>query len=519
VQQREEASYKEYLSPLLRRTDAPACRLSIPKGSGYTILTGMNRSERLTLLVLLGLLLLGLFAWRSCQKEKPAAVEPPPVVPSSATVPAPPVSEVKPVIKPTPKTSATATTPAGAPVAPKVVLHKELIPKNIEIVRCYYTAEVVPPGTTFGFDINGTGFTSEFQKMITVQSGVDHVRMKNLALVTANQIHGEIEVGAEAKTGFVFPRVLIKNLPVFSAPDPFAVVRKGEVLTVFFTSMQEDGRGGNFRVITNLDEDLASSFQIVPSTPGIHISDITSQLPYVMQGHMKISQGVPPGDHGLAISIKGKERFRRMGMIRIVRPTVGQMGFIQNLIVEDRYRRPGDVVQMYVQGTGLSIHDLPKLQGKVDGFDMGKGSFTYISPLQLRLTFQSPAATPIGSYGVNVLSDGGAVLFEKKNLFQIVPGNWVAGVQVSPPLKAGGKSQLKIVGRDFSEAFIQSFRIEMDEPGITLGPITRQSASAIIADISATAGTAPGDYWLHLSAQGKKIAPPFGSIIKIEAAQ
>ena len=145
---------------------------------------------------------------------------------------------------------------------PKLELHKELIPKNIEIIRCYYSQEVTPPGKTFGFDIDGSGFTSEFEKMIKVESGHEHVIVKNLHLVTANQIHGDMEIEPDAKTAFVYPRVLIQGLPVFSAPDPFAVVRKGEVLTVFFISMEENGRGGRFRVITNLDEELVKTFQI-----------------------------------------------------------------------------------------------------------------------------------------------------------------------------------------------------------------------------------------------------------------
>ena len=156
-------------------------------------------------------------------------------------------------------------------------LHKELIPKNIEIIRCYYSQDVVPPGTTFGFDINGSGFTSEFEKMIKVESGQENVRIKNFHLITANQIHGDMEVGQEAKTGFVFPRVLIHGLPVFSAPEPFAVVRRGEVLTVFFTSMEENGRGGRFRVITNLDEALEKTFHIDASTPGIQVSELDSR--------------------------------------------------------------------------------------------------------------------------------------------------------------------------------------------------------------------------------------------------
>jgi hypothetical protein len=475
----------------------------------------MNRSERTVLVVLLLLLLLGLLFWRFGSGPKPPAPAPAEVNPSSATAPSPASIAPKEKLK----SPLATTTPTGAPIPPKLELHKELIPKNIEIVRCYYSQEIAPPGTTFGFDINGSGFTSEFEKMIKVESGHDHVEIHNLHLITTNQIHGDMEVGAKAKTGFVYPRVLIKGLPVFRAPDPFAVVRKGEVLTVFFTSMEENGRGGNFRVITNLDDALAKTFRIDPSTPGIQVSGLTPRLPFLMEGHMQITPGVPPGEHGLAISINGKEVFRRRGMIRIVRPNIGQMGFIQNLIAEEKYHRPGDEIQIYVQGTGFSAQDLGTLDAKVEEFDLGKGSFTYISPLQLRLTFSSPPATPVGSYSVQVLGNSGQRLFEKKELFKIIPPNWVAGVQVTPPVRAGGQSTLKVMGRDFSDAFAASFRIDVDEPRIVISNLRRTSEATLTADIRVDPGVAPGDYWLHLSALGQKIDPPFGSIIKVEAAQ
>jgi hypothetical protein len=404
-------------------------------------------------------------------------------------------------------------------VPPKLELHKELIPKNIEIVRCYYSQDVVPPGTTFGFDINGSGFTSEFEKMIKVESGHEDVTIRDLHLVTANQIHGNMRVGPDAKTGFIYPRVLIHNLPVFSAADPFANVRRGEVLTVFFTNMEENGRGGTFRVITNLDEALSKTFRVDPSTPGIQISGLQFSPPFVMNGHLQISPGVPPGDHGLIVTIDGKEAYKRVGMIRIVRPNVGQSGFIQGLIAQEKFRRPGDAVQLYVQATGLSAQDAASLNAKVTGFDFGPSTFTYLSPIQLRLSFSSPANTPPGSYGVQVLSNTGQPLFEKKDLFTIVPANWIAGVQVIPPVKAGGASTLKVLGRDFSNEFVPTFHIDVDEPGITIGPIQRLDAATLSAAIHVTAGVAPGDYWLHLSAGGQKITPPYGSIIKVEAAQ
>ena len=110
------------------------------------------------------------------------------------------------------------------------------------------------------------------------------------------------------------------------------------------------------------------------------------------------------------------------------------------MVAEEKYHRPGDAIQIYVQGTGLSAQDAGALDAKVEEFDLGKSSFTYLSPLQLRLMFSSPSNTPPGSYSVRILGSDGKELYEKKNLFQMVPANWVAGVQVSPPVKAGGKA-------------------------------------------------------------------------------
>ena len=101
----------------------------------------------------------------------------------------------------------------------------------------------------------------------------------------------------------------------------------------------------------------------------------------------------------------------------------------------------------------------------------------------------------------------------------MVPANWVAGVQVSPPVKAGGQSTLKVLGRSFSDGFAASFRIALDEPRIGISNLRRTNEATLTADIHVDPGVAPGDYWLHLSAQGQKIDPPFGSIIKVEAAQ
>jgi hypothetical protein len=489
----------------------------------------VNRNERLAILVFIAFILMGfvLFWWRAGVRPMPS-VTPPSVsvstgtaasaAPSHPSVMTPPTPAPVPAVKAgPPKPATTAKKPSSAtPAPPPVTLHKELIPKDITIVRCYYSQEVAPPGTTIGFDINGSGFTDEFQQMIKVTANDPQIRVKNLRLATANQIHGEMEVGAEAKTAFIYLDVLIKNLPVFRAPDPFAVIRKGEVLTVVFIQMHDNGRGGRFRVYTNLDDALAKDFRVEPSTKGIEISEIEPHLPFAVDGTLKIHPGVPPGDYGLLVYSGPKEIFHRDTMIHIVRPNVGQTGFIQGVTAEEPYHRPGDTVQLYLQGTGLSAADALGLQATVAGYDMGRGSFTYLSPAQLRLFFVAPAATPLGAYGITIAGPTGEKLYGRNDVFKIISANWIAGVQVTPPVHTGQKSVLKVLGRDLSADYMKALMITTDEPGITLSPLRWVDPSTVTAEISVSSSVAPGDYWLHLSHQDAKINPPYGSIIKVE---
>lgn len=496
----------------------------------------MTRHERNTLAVLILLLAIGfLFFFVFHRSAVPLPDVPHPDAQSTTTVksfpaqapeptapiPVTPKASEKSGLIPAPKASApkgpVTASGTGVPAPPKLELHKELIPKDITIVRCYYDQDIVPPGTTIGFDINGSGFTSEFQKMIKVESGVPGVTVHNLVLKTANQIHGELRAAPDAKTGFVYPRVLIKNLPVFSAPDPFAVVRKGEVLTILFISMEDNGRAGRFRVITHLDEQLAQTFRVDPSTPQLEISDIQARLPYAMEGTLRIGQRMPPGDYGLIISIDNKQVFRRDGMIKIVRPNVGMTGFVQNVMASEPYHRPGEALQLYVQGTGMSADDLSVLEAKVDGFDMGVGSFTYISGVQMRLTFTIPANAPIGTYGVTIAGADKQALVSKKDVFKIVAPNWIGGVRLDPVVGPGGKTTLRIIGKELTADYIQDLKIETDEPGITIETPVLVNATQATAVISFASTIAPGDYWLHLSARGQKIAPPFGSIVKVQS--
>ena len=472
--------------------------------------------SRRSLFIVLGLLVLATGFWwvgwyRGEQPLAPLTPTPVSEVPVSSV---PVINSPSTLIKPKPVKPVKQTT--APPKAPDVKLHTELIPKNIEIVRCYYSQEIAPPGTSFGFDINGSGFTSEFQKMIKVDPSHPGVTVKNLKLVTANQIHGEMVVGTPAKTSFVYPRVLIKSLPVFQAPEPFAVIRKGEVLNVVFTRMEDNGRAGIFRVFTHLDDALANTFRVEPSTPGITISDIRLQLPYIVEGLMGIGPRVPTGDYGLKIFLGEKKIFERTGMIRIVRPNVGQNGFVQGLSVTELYRRPGDAVDFYVIGTGIQPADVSELSVRVSGFDVGKGSFTYINPTQIRLSVQVPPQAPLGSYAVTILGREATLLFERKDALKLIPANWIAGVQLTPPIHPGETGVLRILGRDFSQDFAGALSIGLDEPGITLSGLRLQDAGTLSADIAIKGDVRPGDYWLQLKIQGKKIDPPYGSIIKIQ---
>ena len=404
-----------------------------------------------------------------------------------------------------------------APTPPAIVLHKELIPKNIEIVRCYYSKEIVAPETTFGFDINGSGFTDEFQNMIRVDAGGLDIQVQNLRLITANQIHGEMVVGSAQTTDFIYPRVLIHNLPVFRAPDPFAVVRPGEVLIIIFISLSEDGRSGRFRVITNLTDTMAKEFHVTASHPALEISDVEFHLPFAVEGTLRIGQSVPQGEYGMTASIGQREVWRRDHMIRIVRPNVGLTGFVQGVSAEETYHRPGDVLQLYLHGSGLSPAYTTALSGKVNEFDMGQASFTFISASQMRFSFNVPRNAPQRSYGVTIFGQKNQQLYEKDDVFTLVPPNWIAGVQIAPPIKPGQQGLLRILGRDLSADFVRGLQLDVDEPGIQLKNLRRQDNSLLAADIAVSSTVAPGDYWIHLSTQGKEIQPPYGSIIRVES--
>src|SRR5262249_49323628 len=185
--------------------------------------------------------------------------------------------------------------------------------------------------TTFGFDINGSGFDEAFYKIISVDADALDITVKNLRLITANQIHGQLEVGTEATTQYIHPLVIIKSLPVFRAPEPFGVVRPGEVLDIQLTSIDETGQWGRFQVITNLDEKRFSKFRLEPTNPLLEVSNIKTDFPFYVNGVVMIGQGLKHGQYGLVAYTGKHEIFRQDPLVDVVKPTVGKTGSIEKV--------------------------------------------------------------------------------------------------------------------------------------------------------------------------------------------
>ena len=407
-----------------------------------------------------------------------------------------------------------------APVIPSVVppgqegMHRELIPKNITIVRCYSDEDVVNPGTTFAFSINGSGFDEDFNRMIKMDMDALDVDVKNMQLVTANQIQGMIVVGPEATTEYVFPKVLIHGLPVFRAPDPFGVVRHGEVLDILLTGIDETGQSGHFQVITNLDDPLMKLFHLEPTTPKLEISRTTTELPFYIRGDITIAPGLRSGSYGLTARIGAHELFRKDPLVDVVKPDVGRTGSVSRFKAATLAHRPGDQLILSLEGSGFVPSDANFLTATIDKYDMGQGSITYVSAGKLQVAFTIPYNVPVGAYGV-ILRHKANVIHQQNNVFGIVPPNWLSGVKLPQPLARGHQGIVQILGRDISPAFAQSLHIETDDPGLQVSGVRIQYSNTVVADVRVSTSVAPGDYLLHVSSSDRNLRLPTGNIIKI----
>ncbi len=393
-------------------------------------------------------------------------------------------------------------------------MHRELIPQNINIVRCYYDLDVVAPGTTFGFDINGSGFDEAFYKIITVDPDALDVTVKNLRLVTANQIHGQIEVGSEATTQYIHLLIVIRSLPVFRAPEPFGVVRPGEVLDMMLTSIDDTGQWGHFRVITNLNERLYDRFRLVPTNPLLEVSNLKTQFPFYVNGVVMIGQGLKHGHYGLIAYMGKREVFRQDPLVDVVKPTVGKTGSIEKVEATEKAHRPGDTLELTIRGSAFLSNEVDALAAHVTPMDMGPSSFTYVDPGHIQLTFHIPYSAPVGIYGVNILSDG-KLLQQQPNVFGIVPPNWLASVTLAAPLSPGKNGQVMILGRDITQEYAKTLELSTDTEGLKVSGLRWRDPQTLLADVSVAADVTPGDYIIHVSANGKPLKLPRGNIVKI----
>ena len=393
-------------------------------------------------------------------------------------------------------------------------MHQELIPKSITIVHASYDLDVVAPGTTFSFDIIGSGFDEAFYKIITVDADALDVTVKNLRLVTPNQIRGQIEVGPEATTQYIHPLVVIRSLPVFRAPDPFGVVRPNEVLDIELTSIDETGQWGHFRVTTNLNEKSFQSFHLQPTNSMLEVSNIKTQFPFYVDGVVMIGEGLKHGQYGLVASMGKHEIFRQDPLVDVVKPTVGKTGSIEKVEATEKAHRPGDTLELAIKGSAFMPNEVAGLSVMVTPTDMGPATLTFVSVGRIQATLPIPPNTPPGVYGVKVLSNG-KVLQEQQNVFGIVPPNWLSTVKLVRELSPGKNGQLQIIGRDIAPEYMQTLQLSTDTDGLKISNLRWQDTSTLVADIAVASDVTPGNYLIHISAGGKALKLPRGNIITI----
>ncbi len=393
-------------------------------------------------------------------------------------------------------------------------MHRELIPQNITIVHVSYDLEVVAPGTTFGFSIVGSGFDEAFYKIITVDADALDVSVKNLRLVTANQIQGQMVVGTEATTQYIRPMVVIRSLPVFRAPEPFGVVRLGDVLDMELTQVSETGQWGKFRVITHLNEALYKRFKVASTNPGLEISNVKPSYPFYVEGAVMIGQNLKQGTYGMVATMGKREIFRKDPLVDVVKPTVGRTGSIDKVEAADKAHRPGDMLELSITGSAFQPSALGSLTVQITPMDMGLATFTFVTAGRIQATIRIPGNAPVGVYGVNVLSKG-KVLVSNRNAFGVVPPNWLAAVKAAGALVPGQTTPLTVQGREIAFDYPAKIQLTTDTAGLTISNLRWQNASAMTADLAVAPDLAPGDYLIHVMSAGKEIKLPRGNIIKV----
>lgn len=462
-----------------------------------------NGKKKWALLLLLLLLGLNGWLWWKLLQKRPESV-PVQTVIVVTPAPAPPVRKLD--AKPKPPVA------AAKPVPPPLEIHPELIPKNVAIARFTYKSPLHSPGENFEFDIVGSGFTAAFQKAVTVYSGSPHVQVKNLRLVTINQIHGEMVIHATAPTGYAFPYVLLNEVPVFKASAPFAVIRPGEVLDIVFARMDPDGKGGHFRTYMNLDDSLAGRFSVRSDMSGVEVSPLTFKLPYMAEGNVRIAPEVPRGEYPLSACIDQGEVFRKDHLIQVIHASIGRNGFIQAVRPADPYVRPGDPVTFIVQGRGFEEQDASGMVLRMAG--VADIPVQYAAPDRMEATLVLPVNAVPGIYDVH-LAKNSEIIFPAAKALTVVGRNWLRRLDVTPSPRPGFNVVLTLYGKDLDPEYAKTLRITCDEPGLHILRPVWVDAHTLRADMQVDSSVKPGSYLVNVSSDGKIIAPAEKPILTV----
>jgi two-component system, cell cycle response regulator len=467
------------------------------RGFAYRPRRALKRHALWLLLLLLLLGFAGLYAWLYGWANRPFDLGS--WTPARRTA----AAVVAPAPKPTPSPRITAPVAAWrSSTPPDVTLHRELIPKDIKINRFTYEKALHQPGDTFSFDIVGSGFTDSFQQSLSVYSGSPHVQVRNLRLVTINQIHGEMVIQSAAPTQYVFPHVMIQDTPVFQATTPFAIIRYREVLDVVFSKVDADGKGGTFRVYTHLDEALANRIVVRSNTTGVDVSALNIRLPYVAEGSVRVNHSVPRGAYPLSVWVGQENIYQKDGLVKVIGANIGTNGYIQKISPVDAFARPGDTFAIRIEGRGFVPEDVEGLLVHAPHCAPSPLQFISADRLQAFLTLNADA--PLGLYDAAVYKKD-ELLLSHKEVFSVVGPNWVSHMKVFPQARVGQRTTLQIIGRDFSEGFAQSITIESDEPGLHIPKPIRIDAGQLHIEMDVDGQVRPGTYILRILSDGQPI--------------
>ncbi len=86
---------------------------------------------------------------------------------------------------------------------------------------------------------------------------------------------------------------------------------------------------------------------------------------------------------------------------------------------------------------------------------------------------------------------------------------------LASPLSPGKNGQLMVLGRDITQEFAKTLELSTDTEGLKVSGLRWRDPQTLVADISVAADLAPGDYIIHVSADGKPLKLPRGNIVKI----